>query len=397
MTSTAPAIPSFVKEIGVFAGLDADEIASVFGEIEERSFDAGENLIRENEPVNCLFIVLDGRVEILKNATDETGEYRISELGRGDVIGDMSLIEDLPASATARCLTPTRLLLLHIDDICSRSDFLPIHNKMISNVSREISQRLRYTNEVTVKRLTDEIDASNVRISLGIFVVTVLALFPIYTLSLSALTFIKQYLTNTLPISSMVLVLFGLGILYTMKKSAFPLTIYGLHFRDWKKVVRQAILYSIPVCALLLVLKWVAITTIPAFEGEPLFDPTSTFRQAGTRGAEFDISTYLITMALYALLSPVQEFIVRSGLQTSFHRFLPGTEDRRKWIAIVISNLMFSSVHAHTSFGFALASFIPGLFWGWLYARQWSLIGVSVSHIFIGIWAIFILGFTHLI
>ena len=33
------------------------------------------------------------------------------------------------------------------------------------------------------------------------------------------------------------------------------------------------------------------------------------------------------------------------------------------------------------------AAFAAGLFWGWLYARQRALAGVSVSHIVLGFWA----------
>jgi CRP/FNR family cyclic AMP-dependent transcriptional regulator len=33
-------------------------------------------------------------------------------------------------------------------------------------------------------------------------------------------------------------------------------------------------------------------------------------------------------------------------------------------------------------------AFFTGLFWGWLYARQRGLVGVSVSHVLLGMWAL---------
>jgi hypothetical protein len=33
-----------------------------------------------------------------------------------------------------------------------------------------------------------------------------------------------------------------------------------------------------------------------------------------------------------------------------------------------------------------LLVFVPGLFWGWLYLRHQTLVGVSVSHLLIGLW-----------
>ncbi|WP_404802349.1 CPBP family glutamic-type intramembrane protease [Bacillus shivajii] len=58
---------------------------------------------------------------------------------------------------------------------------------------------------------------------------------------------------------------------------------------------------------------------------------------------------------------------------------------------------MFAMAHAHIGTLFALTAFIPGLFWGWMYTRQKSIIGVSISHMLIGIWVLFILGFTQFI
>jgi membrane protease YdiL (CAAX protease family) len=35
---------------------------------------------------------------------------------------------------------------------------------------------------------------------------------------------------------------------------------------------------------------------------------------------------------------------------------------------------------------------VPGLFWGWMFARQRSIVGVTVSHIVVGLWANFLVG-----
>jgi hypothetical protein len=43
------------------------------------------------------------------------------------------------------------------------------------------------------------------------------------------------------------------------------------------------------------------------------------------------------------------------------------------------------------SFAFAAASFVAGLGWGWLSARQRSLVGVTVSHVLTGLFVLFVL------
>lgn len=86
----------------------------------------------------------------------------------------------------------------------------------------------------------------------------------------------------------------------------------------------------------------------------------------------------------------MQELIVRGVLQSSFYEFITGRH--RNFWAILLSNLLFSITHMHLSLAASFIVFVPGLFWGWLYSRYRTLVGVIFSHLFIGIWAFFIVG-----
>jgi membrane protease YdiL (CAAX protease family) len=57
-----------------------------------------------------------------------------------------------------------------------------------------------------------------------------------------------------------------------------------------------------------------------------------------------------------------------------------------------MANALFAATHTHISPWFSLMAFVTGLMWGWLYARQRSLLGVFVSHTLVGIWAVKVLG-----
>ena len=72
-------------------------------------------------------------------------------------------------------------------------------------------------------------------------------------------------------------------------------------------------------------------------------------------------------------------------IQSTLSVVLTGRSAR--WLPIVLSSAVFSMGHQHLGWSYALASFVPGLFWGWMYQRQRSLIGVSISHALIGVWA----------
>jgi membrane protease YdiL (CAAX protease family) len=77
-------------------------------------------------------------------------------------------------------------------------------------------------------------------------------------------------------------------------------------------------------------------------------------------------------------------------MQGPLVRFLTG-KHRNLW-SILISNLAFGALHLQLSLQYGIIVFIIGCFWGWLYSRNPTLIGVCVSHIILGTW-VGILGF----
>jgi len=118
-------------------------------------------------------------------------------------------------------------------------------------------------------------------------------------------------------------------------------------------------------------------------EGHVVFD---FYRSKGTT-----LPMTLLAFSLYATFAPIQELVARSGMQSSFEMFLTGKY--KTWFSIFLSTLLFSSTHLHVSFILAVLVFPLGLFWGWLYSRYPTLVGVAASHVLIGSFGLFIVGF----
>lgn len=72
---------------------------------EVRNVASGDVLIREGVPIETLYIVIDGMLEV----TVGDGK-RVAELAAGEIVGEMSLIEKRPPSASVRATAGTRLL-----------------------------------------------------------------------------------------------------------------------------------------------------------------------------------------------------------------------------------------------------------------------------------------------
>jgi len=188
--------------------------------------------------------------------------------------------------------------------------------------------------------------------------------------------------TSILVSACLLLVLLVTSVSLVLKRGPSCLEFYGLTCPEWATRVCNAVAYSLPILALIVLAKWIAIRFLPNFDHLALF--SGRLSQCPWK------SSYLAQLAIYVVLNPVQEFIARSILQGSLQEFLTGRTRVLK--AILISNLLFSTFHLFVSPYFALLSFLPGMFWGWLYSRQRSLIAVSASHTLIGVWALYLVG-----
>jgi CRP-like cAMP-binding protein len=104
---------------------------------------AGEYIFHEGDLGTEMYVINEGKVEILNLVGDE--EQVLAVLEKGDFFGEMSVLEDLPRAASARAMTDLRLLQIN----GSTFDFLLQGNPEIAvRMMRKLSRRLRETDEM---------------------------------------------------------------------------------------------------------------------------------------------------------------------------------------------------------------------------------------------------------
>jgi CRP/FNR family transcriptional regulator len=96
----------------VFAGLSRRLLGRLAAALFEKAYATGDVVFHEGDPGKGLFVVLEGSVVITRGSPGG-GEQLLTTLGPGDSFGELALIDDLPRSATARVVTPSRLLILY--------------------------------------------------------------------------------------------------------------------------------------------------------------------------------------------------------------------------------------------------------------------------------------------
>ncbi|HET6436955.1 MAG TPA: DUF1003 domain-containing protein [Anaeromyxobacter sp.] len=99
-----------LAEIPLFAGLDAAARERVGRRLAERILAPGETLFREGDPGGSLAVVLEGELEVF--TAHHGREQHLAKIGPGGHVGELSVLDGAPRSATARALRPTRLASL---------------------------------------------------------------------------------------------------------------------------------------------------------------------------------------------------------------------------------------------------------------------------------------------
>ncbi len=160
MTTLLPGQPSVndLRTIGLFGALSDDILRQFTTALTIHVIDTGTTLFREGDDGREMFVVLQGELEVLKRSHRGT-EARVALLGPNDWVGDMSIVDIQPRSATVRALAPTRLLRVTAADldVVYRND-LKAYSIMILNLARELSRRLRVTDGILADLIASVFD-----------------------------------------------------------------------------------------------------------------------------------------------------------------------------------------------------------------------------------------------
>jgi hypothetical protein len=109
--------------------------------IERREVDDGEILFEEGDKADKAYLLLDGKVQIYRTIGNK--EVVLATLGRGDILGEMSLIDNQPRMASARVIGKARLTVISQDDLASRLGKLDENDKVLRRLIDVFVNRLR--------------------------------------------------------------------------------------------------------------------------------------------------------------------------------------------------------------------------------------------------------------
>jgi CRP/FNR family transcriptional regulator, cyclic AMP receptor protein len=128
----------------LFAGLTAEQLARVGQNAHRKLFPAGTNIITVEQPGEVVYIILSGTVKIHIEQADGR-DVTLSILGRGDTVGEMSMIDSSGRSASAVTLEDSLLLWM---DKTAFQECLREVPQISQNLVRILAGRVRLANEL---------------------------------------------------------------------------------------------------------------------------------------------------------------------------------------------------------------------------------------------------------
>jgi NTE family protein len=127
-----------LEEVPLFQGLSPDGIAALHDRLRIESFPPGADLLEAAQPTPGLYVIRTGTAAAI--VTDAAGaEREVATLGRGECLGEMSLISGEPCSATVRAITEIEAWFIETSQFVDLVEHQP---ELWRNLGRILSHRL---------------------------------------------------------------------------------------------------------------------------------------------------------------------------------------------------------------------------------------------------------------
>jgi CRP-like cAMP-binding protein len=97
-----------LQHVPLFSGLSAAERKLLAFTSQLQCFAPGDVLMRQGEPADCAYVILEGEAEVL--GATSSGNFVVATLGRNAMPGEIGVFTDAPRTATVRAKGAVRAL-----------------------------------------------------------------------------------------------------------------------------------------------------------------------------------------------------------------------------------------------------------------------------------------------
>jgi CRP-like cAMP-binding protein len=156
---------SCLEETELFKNLSTEQIRKVLDICRTVTFSENEIIMKEGDVGDRMYIIREGTVEVIKKLImdgmddeDSVGKNKVFtrlDAGQHPVFGEVALLEELQRTATVRTITHCTFYEITKNDFVNLAEKnFELGYRILLNLSRIVSSRLRKANEDTIKLTT---------------------------------------------------------------------------------------------------------------------------------------------------------------------------------------------------------------------------------------------------
>jgi len=140
---------TILSRVELFDGLTEDELQAVSRICRQETFQAGDVITRQGTSGDEIYVICEGLVEVVHGGPgEEVAPRTFVRLGRGQLFGEMALVDHGPRSATVRSVSDgTAVQVLKNDefeDLCEANHHMGY--VVMRNMAADLSFKLRHRN-----------------------------------------------------------------------------------------------------------------------------------------------------------------------------------------------------------------------------------------------------------
>lgn len=132
-----------MRKAPLFAALDDDAAEALLSTMTRTKYARGQELFHEGEQGDSLYVITAGKIKLGRRSPDGR-ENLLAILGEGEMLGELSLFDPGPRTATATAIADTELVGLSHTDMTA---YLGTRPEIAMTMLSALAARLRRTNE----------------------------------------------------------------------------------------------------------------------------------------------------------------------------------------------------------------------------------------------------------
>src|SRR5918994_5710976 len=124
-----------LRNVSLFAGCTRKELERIARSGDEITMTAGSLVVDQGQTGREAFVVLDGTVTVKRNGR------KVASLGPGSIVGEMSLLDHGPRTATVTCQTDCSIFVISQRHFLAVLDDVPtISHKLLASLASRIRE-----------------------------------------------------------------------------------------------------------------------------------------------------------------------------------------------------------------------------------------------------------------